>query len=274
MRLFILLLTPTLVLRSLAADGLLSGSIISPSAKPIIGALATSEGVSAVCDAYGTWKLSLPAGRHTIQLSADGYRTRVLRNVESPGSTGQVVLESVAMDSERDSRTVVYRPVVDFERTNQADFIFDRQLQNLPVNRRNYLSLAALTPGVAAVNDYVGITDAPLVQAPESGLSFGGNNGRGNVYWLDGGEDYINTGGVRPSISQEAVAEFQVVRSNYSAEWGGGIGGVGDREDDGARGDRGGDCACAWARERESGLGHGPAREEGGGDRGAYSRGD
>jgi hypothetical protein len=74
---------------------------------------------------------------------------------------------------------------------------------NLPVNRRNYLDLAALTPGVARVDDYVGISDAPLAQAPQSGLSFGGNNGRGNVFWLDGGENYINTGGVRPSISQE-----------------------------------------------------------------------
>lgn len=117
-------------------------------------------------------------------------------------------------------------PVVDVERVQQADTISLRQVRELPINRRDYLNLATLTPGVAEINNYVGITDAPLVQAPNSGLSFGGNNGRGNVFWLDGSENYVNTGGVRPSISQEAVAEFHVDRSSYSAEFGGGIGGI------------------------------------------------
>ena len=132
----------------------------------------------------------------------------------------------ILAQAQAQAEAVRYQPVVDTERTQQADFISNRELLKLPVNVRNYLNLATLTPGVSEVNDYVGITDAPLVQAPQSGLSFGGNNGRGNVFWLDGGENYINSGGVRASISQSAVAEFQVVRSNYSAEFGGGIGGI------------------------------------------------
>jgi len=129
-------------------------------------------------------------------------------------------------EKKTEPEAVRYQPVVDPERTHQADFVGERELSNLPVNRRNYLYLAVLLAGVSEVNDNVGVTDVPLAQAPQSGLSFGGNNGRGNVFWLDGGENYISTGGVRPSISQEAVLEFQVTRSNYSAEFGGGIGGI------------------------------------------------
>ena len=134
--------------------------------------------------------------------------------------------ESPKKAEEGSAQEVRYQPVADAEKTHQGDFVESRQLLHLPVDTRNYLCLAVLTAGVTHVNDFVSITDTALVQAPQSGLSFGGNNGRGNIFWLDGGENYINTGGVRPSVSQEAVAEFRVERANYSAEFGGGIGGI------------------------------------------------
>src|SRR5882724_5378281 len=178
----------------------------------------------ATTGAAGAWELSAPAGTYRVVFRSRDWHTMTIKAAAVPGPSLDIKL--TRKDSGSDERAVVYRPVVDTERTDQADFLTNLQLSELPINGRNYLSLAALAPGVAAVNDYVGITDAPLVQAPQSGLSFGGNNGRGNVFWLDGGENYINTGGVRPSISEEAIAEFQVDRSNYSAEFGGGIGGI------------------------------------------------
>jgi hypothetical protein len=184
---------------------------------------------SARTDKLGGWSLQVPAGRYQMKFEAEGFGEQTRPDMTVPGTGGTVVLtpgQAGEKSADDGGRTVRYRPIVDSQRTHQGDFITRRQVLELPVNRRDYLSLAALTPGVSEVNDYVGVSDAPLVQAPRSGLSFGGNNGRGNVFWLDGGENYINTGGVRPSISQEAVAEFQVSRSNYSAEFGGGIGGI------------------------------------------------
>lgn len=124
---------------------------------------------------------------------------------------------------EKAGSDVRYEPVVDPERTQQADTLSFREVNGLPINRRNYLDLATLTPGVVTTADYVGISDAPLSELPDSGLAFA-NNGRGNVFWLDGAENYVNEGDARPSISQQAVAEFHVARMNYSAEFGGGIG--------------------------------------------------
>src|SRR2546423_939687 len=63
-------------------------------------------------------------------------------------------------------------------------------------------------------------------QTPDSGLSFYGSNGRGNNVTIDGGEANDSGGGVRPTVSQEAVQEFQINRSNYAAEYGGARGGV------------------------------------------------
>jgi hypothetical protein len=59
---------------------------------------------------------------------------------------------------------------------------------------------------------------------PQSGLSFYGSNGRGNSIAVDGGEANDDAGGVRLTLSQDAVQEFQVNRSNYSAELGGASG--------------------------------------------------
>ncbi len=207
-----------------AQEGSLTGLVRASSGNPLAGVRVTARGAASVetrTDEKGAWTLSLPAGIYNLRFQNEGFQEVKLDRVTVPGTAPPVTLEEA-----QPAEAVRYRPVVDAERTHQVDFVTERQLNDLPVNRRNYLSLAALTPGVAEVNDYVGITDAPLTQAPQSGLSFGGNNGRGNVFWLDGGENYLNTGGVRPSISQEAVAEFHVDRSNYSAEFGGGVGGI------------------------------------------------
>lgn len=208
--------------RTLAGRVTNSSGIGLAGAKVLAEAAAEPFQATARTGSDGRWSVAVPPGQYRVSAEHSGFE---LRTMEDPGPEAEwnLVLAPVVSAEEG---AVRYQPVVDAERTHQADFIGARQLLNLPVNRRNYLSLATLTPGVSRVDEYVGISDAPLAQAPHSGLSFGGNNGRGNVFWLDGGENYVNTGGARPSISQEAVAEFQVWRSNYSAEFGGGIGGI------------------------------------------------
>ncbi|MBI3210704.1 MAG: TonB-dependent receptor [Candidatus Solibacter usitatus] len=212
-------------------SGAVSGAsgIAMSGVKVTVSDAASKPVASGETDTAGVYRLSgIAAGKYQMEFSAAGFTGAKLESITI--AAGQVLsLPATVMRPEAKQETlgdVVRIPAVDTERVQQADTILLRQVRDLPINRRNYLNLATLTPAVAEVNDYVGITDAPLVQAPQSGLSFGGNNGRGNIFWLDGGENYINSGGVRPSISQEAVAEFRVDRSNYSAEFGGGIGGI------------------------------------------------
>src|SRR5437660_1592700 len=64
------------------------------------------------------------------------------------------------------------------------------------------------------------VVDFRVKQTPQSGLSFYGSNGRGNNITVDGGEANDDAGGVRLNLSQDAVQEFQINRSNYSAELG------------------------------------------------------
>ena len=69
-------------------------------------------------------------------------------------------------------------------------------------------------------------TDRRIAPTPSSGLGVGGANGRTNTFMIDGLDNLYNSGSVRSSISQEAVREFQVNRSTFSAEQGGAPGGT------------------------------------------------
>ena len=116
--------------------------------------------------------------------------------------------------------------VVETERTQQSSVVEARQITNLPINRRNYLDYALLTPGVSDSDNIADASDFRVAQTPQSGLSFGGNNGRGNLIAVDGGEINTVSGGVQATVNQEAVQEFQVLRNSYNAEFGGASGGI------------------------------------------------
>src|SRR5262249_54016869 len=116
-------------------------------------------------------------------------------------------------------------PMIETERTHQSSTITQRPINNLPINGRNFLDFARLTPGV--VEESPTITSVQIAPLTTSGLSFGGQNGRGNSVQIDGvdNNDTVSNG-VRPTISQEAVNEFQINRSGYNAEFGRATGGV------------------------------------------------
>src|SRR5262249_59427665 len=71
------------------------------------------------------------------------------------------------------------------------------------------------------------VASAQLPALPTSGLSFSGQNGRANSVLIDGVDNNdIASNGVRPTISQEAVDEFQINLSSFNAEFGRANGGV------------------------------------------------
>jgi hypothetical protein len=111
-------------------------------------------------------------------------------------------------------------PIVDTARGSQSGVIEERSIQELPIDRRDYLTFSLLMPGVSNSNTIADNADFRVKQTPQSGLSFYGSNGRGNNITVDGGEANDDAGGVRLNVNQDAVEEFEVNRSNYSAELG------------------------------------------------------
>ena len=168
----------------------------------------------------GTYSLSFAADDFA-QFSVEGLEVRV-------GETAAVSPQLAVAASEE--RVVVSgeagRSFIEPQRVQQADHIDSVRMQNLPINRRDYLDLALLTPGVVDTTFVANATDRRIAVTPTSGLGIGGTNGRGNTFMVDGLDNSLNVGSVRSSISQEAIYEFQVNRNSFSTEQGGAPGGA------------------------------------------------
>ncbi|MBL0159575.1 MAG: TonB-dependent receptor [Bryobacterales bacterium] len=169
----------------------------------------------------------LPPGRYRLKVEASGFTTKVLDGVEvRVGDTVSLLVQMVVSGIQEQIEISAELPVVEPERIQQASTIELGRIRDLPINRRNYLDFALLSPATASTQDLVDGTDYRVSQTPQSGISFGGGNGRGNGFFIDGVENYINSGGVRLSVSQEAVQEFQINRNTASAEFGWASGGT------------------------------------------------
>jgi len=163
----------------------------------------------------------LPPGRYQVRVEADGFVPSTVTGVEV--RVGDIVPLAVTLEVGaiiQEIQIVADAPVVESERSQQATTIERERINELPINRRNYLDFALLSPATSDTSDMVDGADYRVAQTPQSGISFGGGNGRGNGFTIDGVENFINSGGVRLSVSQEAVQEFQINRNTTSAEFG------------------------------------------------------
>ncbi len=166
-------------------------------------------------------------GEYEVLFEKENFQPELFQGVRI--GVGQVAIVDAELQVGAVFEVVVVEggaPLVDPERSQQATTLSDESISNLPIDRRDYLTFALLAPGVVSATALADETDLRVKQTPHSGLSFFGSNGRGNSVSVDGGEVNDASGGVRSTISQEAVEEFQINRSNYAAEFGGASGAV------------------------------------------------
>src|ERR1700728_607355 len=111
--------------------------------------------------------------------------------------------------------------LVETSRSSTTDTVGERRIDNLPINGRNYINFTLTDSQV--VRDNAPNTGA----APTSGLNMSGQRARSNLVNVDGADATDNsTNGVRSTVSQEAVQEFQIITNSYAAEYGRAAGGV------------------------------------------------
>ena len=179
-------------------------------------------------DESGSYRfLALPPGRYSLRAEFPGFEVQSIPDVGLTVGQTATVDFTLQISEIREAITVVPELTpIEPERTQQSNVIVASTIRGLPIDERSYLTFTLLAPGVADADALADQTDYRAVQAAHSGLSFYGSNGRGNNITVDGAEANEAFGGVRPTLTQEAVQEFQINRSNYAAEFGGASGGV------------------------------------------------
>jgi len=225
----LLLAGPVTFAQGVGSSGSIRGTLTDPAGgvipKATIVAEDAEKGIrrTSVTDENGQYEFAgLPPATYRLTAKTSGFQTEILRDVVV--SVGQTVILDFRMKISSGTEVVEVNtepPVVETELSHQADTINEQYIKELPINRRDYLTYTLLVPGVTDSTRQASDTEFRVKQTPQSGLSFYGSNGRGNSVTVDGGEFNDDSGGVRPNLSQDAVQEFQINRSNYSAELGG-----------------------------------------------------
>src|SRR5207244_10984025 len=107
----------------------------------------------------------------------------------------------------------------------------ERAVRELPLNGRDWTQLATLEPGVATVRSQMGLSSERGQRGLGTQLTISGGRPQENTYRLNGVNinDYSNGGPgsvLGLNLRGDAVTEFSVLTSNYSAEYGRTSGGV------------------------------------------------
>ena len=208
--------------QGVGAAGGLRGQVADPTGaavpKAAVVATDTERGTrfSAITDNSGQYRISgLIPGTYDVEAQAPGFGSVVQRRISvSVGEVGTVDFNLSVAKAATAVEVTAEAPAIDTIQGKQADIINQNLVDSLPINRRDYLTFTLLLPGVSDSTRVADDQDFRVKQTPTSGLSFYGSNGRGNSITVDGGDTGDDGGGVRMTVSQDAVQEFQVNRSN------------------------------------------------------------
>lgn len=194
-----------------------NGALVSGAqVKATSATLATERTV--VTDSNGFYRIvSLPAGDYTLTVTQSGFAPSSSRLELLLNRTANVdiQLQVGAVDSAVTVSGDV--PLLEPSASSTGSTITPRQIQDFPVNGREYLDLLQLVPGVA-INRQSGGDNANPILGERSG---------NNNFFIDGqpNKDTVNGGPAAP-FNQETIAEFQVLTTGFKAEFGQASGGV------------------------------------------------
>ncbi len=217
----------TVMAQSGSTTGMIVGRVKDVGGAVIAGApvkarqIETNLERTADADEDGNYQfLQLPPGNYEVVVELEGFapkKERVLINIGTSALVQMTLVPEGAVETVNVEAAVSFaRDKTESSAINGAD-----RIDNLPINRRNFLDFAVTSPRVTV--------DRLPVQGvvATSGLSFNGQSSRQNNITIDGLDNNDSTSGtVRSTFSQEAVREFQVVSDSYSAEFGRALGGV------------------------------------------------
>jgi len=223
---FCMLLLLVLGARSQDATGRIVGNVTDPSGASVVGAKVTvaNEGTKTSqvtkTDKDGFYQaLSLPIGIYAVTIEVSGFRKQVF------GHQALQINQSLRLDAKLEigqaSETVEVREQsANVETTDQTIGmnIVGETIQRAPLNGRNVLDLAKLQPGVTETNgDNTGA----------GSYSIAGGRTDSVTFLLDGAlNNNLLSNGVVYNPNPDTIAEFRILESNYSAEYGRNGGGV------------------------------------------------
>jgi hypothetical protein len=212
----------------------LSGRIEDASGASVNGAsivathVETNQQLTTASDHEGRFRFPfLRTGAYDLKIEAQGFSAATRQLTVSVGQSLDlpVKLDVAGVSAQVNIGSDV--PVVETVRTQITETIRPNEINELPLNGRNYLDLALLIPGVSPTNTGSNQRFAETSAVPGQGISIAGQRNLYNNFIVDGmsaNDDAADLTGTY--YSEEVIDQFQVVTSGGIAEFGRASGGV------------------------------------------------
>ncbi len=215
------------------ATGTISGSVTDASggsvsgAKVTVTAPATGASREAVTDTAGHYIVPLlGVATYELRAQASGFGTEIVRDVVLQTNEQRELNFTLSPSAVQQAVDVTASPVaVETANPTLGQVITSQQVAQLPLNGRDFVQLATLTPGtVQETNPQSFFNGGPSSEVSARGsfsLSVGGSRANSTDWLLDGNDNNeLTAGGIAILPSIDAIQEFKVLTYNYSAEFG------------------------------------------------------
>ncbi len=174
-------------------------------------------------DDGGRYKLvQLTPGTYVLRVEGTNFALYENHAVTVTVGEESIINIGLTLGTQSQIVTVTTEPAqIETTRSESSQIVDQRRINNLPIDGRSYINFTLTN---SQTTRDVSPTIGP---APNSGLNISGARGRSNAVSVDGADAVDNSvNGIRSTVSQEAVEEFQLILSNYNAEYGRATGGV------------------------------------------------
>jgi hypothetical protein len=202
-----------------AQEATLSGTVTDSTGAVLPGVTvtalheATGNRFVAVTDERGVYRIPARAGAYQMTVELSGFTTVTRSGVQL--LVGQVVTTNVQMVPSTVQETVTVTaeaPLINVATSSLGGNIDPQQVQELPVQGRNWMALAMLAPGSRMTSD---TQNTPI---PNRGAA---GDVRQYQFNLDGQQVTSEMGfGNQPRYSQDSIAEFQFISNRFDATMG------------------------------------------------------
>ncbi|MBW8870037.1 MAG: carboxypeptidase regulatory-like domain-containing protein, partial [Acidobacteriales bacterium] len=211
--------------------GNIRGTVTDPSGAVIrdaaIKARQTETGLTreTTTDRSGNYVvLELPVGHYRLQIAAKGFQEYVQDGITLNVNETASVSPHLAVGSEKEQVTVsadaqLIEPTV----TSMGKVVQQRELEDLPLNGRNFSQLGLLQPGVVPLTP--GMAEAGGSLRNGQGYAVNGQRPESNNFLIDGANNFNGVDGgfvLKPPV--DAISEFRIITHNASAEFGNALG--------------------------------------------------
>lgn len=210
--------------RAQVVNGTLVGTAFDPSGAVVPNASITLTNMNTrssrtmKTDSGGSYVFSeLPPAVYSIASTASGFKTTQITNIHLQVS--QSVREDIHFslgNASQQVRVTAPHVLLDTQTSSEGLVITGQEIQNLPLNGRNYLQLATLAPGVQG-----GSGDVNALGRGLEGLDISGGRPDQASYLIDGVETrMLQLGNNSIFLSPEAIQEFKLLENNFDARYG------------------------------------------------------